>query len=528
MTFDYIIVGAGSAGCVLANRLSANPGHKIALVESGRWDTNPWIHIPATLFLVNRGDREVTKYKGEPQKELNGREFLLPQGHVIGGGSSINAMLYLRGQAEDYRTWAQLGCRNWSYEDVLPVFRKMEDNDTFSDEYHGTGGELRVSAPRHRHPLCEKFLKAADEIGLPRTRDFNGERQEGMGFFQTTTRTGRRESSARAFLKPALKRRNLTVFTEARVAKMILNGGRATDIELMDGRKLEASREIVLAAGALATPAIMMRSGLGPAEHLRDMGIDVVKNIPGVGENFQDHVAVPLEARLKEPISLYGHDRGIRAAMHMAKYIVTRRGLLSSNIFECGGFVDTGKIGRPDIQYHFMPSFSLASDGSRDNGHGIGFSACVLRPQSRGHIRLRSADPKDPIRLQANILKEQADVLTMIRGLRLGLDILNTNTIREIIEKRTLPEGDVNSDDALKQHMANHAKTVFHPCGTCKMGADNDATAVVDSTLRVIGVEGLRIADASVMPTVVSGNTNAPTMMIAERAAEFMGRSEKI
>lgn len=528
MTFDYIVVGGGSAGCVLANRLSENPSNKVALIESGRWDTNPWIHIPATLFLVNRGDRDVTKYKGEPQKELNGREFLLPQGHVIGGGSSVNAMLYLRGQADDYRTWAQLGCRNWSYEDVLPAFRKMEDNDTFCNEYHGTGGELRVSAPRHRHPLCEKFLQAAEEIGLPRTSDFNGEKQDGMGFFQTTTRIGRRESSARAFLKPALKRPNLTIFVQARVTKIFVNTGRAAGVELTDGRKLYASREIVLAAGALATPAIMMRSGLGPADHLKEMGIDVVKNIPGVGENFQDHVAVPIEARLKDPISLYGHNRGLRAIMHMAKYIVSRRGLLSSNIFECGGFVDTGNLGRPDIQYHFMPAFSLTSDGSHANGHGLGFSACVLRPQSRGQIRLRSADPKDPIRLQANILKEQADVLTMIRGLRLGLDILNTDTMRGIVEKRTMPEGDVSSDEALKQHMANHAKTVFHPCGTCKMGADDDKTAVVDSTLRVIGVEGLRIADASVMPTIVSGNTNAPTMMIAERAAEFMTRSGEL
>ncbi|MBL4758372.1 MAG: GMC family oxidoreductase N-terminal domain-containing protein [Rhizobiales bacterium] len=522
MTYDYIIVGGGSAGCVLAARLSENPATQVALIESGRRDTNPWIHIPATFFRVNRGDKEMTQYRGEPQEELGGRGFHLMQGNVIGGGSSVNALIYVRGQADDYATWSQMGCRNWSYDDVLPVFRDMEGNDTFNDEYHGTNGALGVSAPQFRHPLCEMFLAAAEEAGLPRNPDFNGAIQDGMGFYQVTTRNGRRSSAAKAFLTPVLGRKNLQVLTETRVARILLHQGRATGVELENGQKLEARGEVVLTAGALVTPAILMRSGLGPAAHLKDMGVDVIGDLSGVGQNLQDHVAVPIEARLKEPISVFGHDRGLRAVKHMAQYIATRKGLLSSNILQCGGFIDTANTGRPDIQFHFMPAFSLATDGTRETGHGLGFSACVLRPQSRGQLQLRSADPKDPILLQANVLSARADVITMLRGLKLGLKILETNTMRDIISERTKPAGDTQSEAMLEAHIAAHAKTVFHPVGTCRMGAADDSQAVVDPELRVRGIKGLRVADASVMPNIISGNTNAATMMIAERAARFM------
>ena len=522
MKYEYIIVGGGTSGCLLASRLSKNSEKRVLLIESGRRDTSPWIHIPATFFKVNRGHREMVRYQGEPQKELAGKGFLLPQGNVLGGGSSVNAMLYVRGQSEDYDHWARTGCPNWSYQEVLPVFRDLEQNDTFEDEYHGKQGELGVSFPNHRHPLCKKFVKACEQTGLTRTADFNGQNQEGVGFYQTTTLKGRRCSSAKAFLKPALKRKNLTVMTETYVARVVIKNGLATGVELTNGQILEANNEVILTAGALITPSIMMRSGLGPGQHLKDHGIPVNLDLPGVGQNLQDHAASPIEARLKNPISLYGHDRGWKGAGHMARYVLTRKGLLTSNIFECGGFVDTAGSGRPDIQFHFMPSFSLTTSGDHESGHGIGFSACVLRPQSRGEVRLRSSDPDNGIELSPNIMSAEDDLSTMVRGLKLGLRILETQTMKDIVETRTMPEGESVSTEKLKEHIAHTAKTVFHPVGTCKMGSTDDTLAVVDNQLRVHGIDRLRIADASVMPTIVSGNTNAPTLMIAERASRFI------
>jgi len=524
MSFDFIIVGGGSSGCVLASRLSENPDTSVVLIESGPRDTNPWIHVPATFFKVNRGQREMVRHQSAPQMELGGRGFLLPQGSVLGGGSSVNAMLYIRGQAEDYDAWARMGCRDWSFDDVLPVFRDLEGNDSLDDDYHGTQGALSVSSPSHRHPLSEKFVTACEEAGLPRTSDFNGATQEGVGFFQTTTRKGRRCSSARAFLSPAMKRPNLTIRTGTRVARVLIKEGRATGVELETGQEITANREVVLTAGALVTPTILMRSGIGPGAHLQDMTVEVHRDLPGVGRNLQDHVAVPIEARLKEPVSIFGHDKGLRGARHMAHYLLTRKGLLSSNILECGGFVDTDGTGRPDVQFHFMPAFSLTTGGDQETGHGIGFSACVLRPQSRGTVRLHSADPGRPIDLRPNVLTARSDVLTLMRGLRLGLDILQTPTMRNIIEKRTLPKPSMDTDAALEAHIADTSKTVFHPVGTCRMGPADDAQAVVDPQLRVYGVDRLRVADASVMPTIVSGNTNAAAIMIAERAARFISR----
>lgn len=520
--FDYVVVGGGSAGCVLAARLSEDASVRVLLIESGRRDRNPWIHIPATFFRVNRGGRDVIMYHGDAQPELGGRPFVVPQGHVIGGGSSINAMIYIRGQAEDYDTWAQMGCRGWSYEDVLPVFRDLEDNSSFEDAYHGRGGPLAVSAPRHVHPLSQAFLDSARAVGLPENPDFNGARQDGMGFFQTTTRAARRCSAARAFLAPALRRPNLHVLTETRVARIEITGDRASAVICEDGRRFGARREVVLCAGALASPAILMRSGIGPGAHLHELGIDVHCDLPGVGENFQDHVAVPIEARLAAPISVAGQDRGLRGAFHMARYLVTRSGLLSSNILECGGFIDTAGTGRPDVQFHFMPGHSTGPGGQPEPGHGVSFSACALRPRARGRLRLRSRDPQEPVHFAANVLSDPEDIATTLRGLRIGLRILEAPPLAGLLRERFIPPPGQDTDDALRAHVAAYAKTVFHPAGTCRMGAADDPRAVVDPELRVRGLHGLRIADASVMPNLISGNTNAPTMMVAERAARFI------
>jgi len=520
--FDYVVVGGGSSGCVLAARLSEDPSARVLLIESGRRDRSPWIHIPATFFRVNRGGRDVIMYQGEAQPELDGRPFVVPQGHVIGGGSSINAMIYIRGQAEDYDTWAQMGCRGWSYDEVLPVFRDLENNTSFENAYHGRGGPLGVSAPRHVHPLSRAFLDAARAVGLPENPDFNGARQEGMGFFQTTTREARRCSAARAFLAPAMRRPNLLVLTETRVARVEIARSRASAVICEDGRRFAVRREVVLCAGALASPAILMRSGIGPGDHLQELGIDVLRELPGVGENFQDHVAVPIEARLSAPISVAGQDRGVRGAFHMARYLVTRSGLLSSNILECGGFIDTSCAGRPDVQFHFMPGHSTGPGGQPEPGHGISFSVCALRPRSRGRLRLRDADPRVPIHLAANVLSDPEDMATTLRGLRLGLRILEAPPLAELLRERFIPPPGRDSDDDLRAHVAERAKTVFHPAGTCRMGPADDPRAVLDPELRVRGVSGLRVADASVMPNLVSGNTNAPTIMIAERAARFI------
>lgn len=521
--FDFIIVGGGSAGCVLANRLSENLAHSVLLIESGKRDTDPWIHIPATFFKVLDKGEAVHPYASEPEKGLNGRPSIVPQGNVLGGGSSINAMIYVRGHRNDYDSWAQMGCQGWSYDDVLPAFRSLENNESLSGRYHGQHGTLNVSNPRYRHPLSEAFVKAATEAGLPANPDFNGETQDGVGFYQSTTRNGRRWSSAQAFLREAEKRPNLTILTETRVGRVIIEGKRAVGVELLDGTRHQASREIALTAGAIATPRLLQLSGIGNADELSTLGIEVVADLPGVGENYQDHLEVPVQGETRAPMSMLGQDKGIVAALHMLDYIVRRQGLLTSNVVESGGFVDTSGAGQPDVQFHVIPSLVGFVDREPEPGHGLSIAPCFLRPRSRGTVKLRSADPHASALFNANALSDAADVETLVRGVQLGIKILDAPSLAKIVKRRVLPKPGVENDpSALRDYIRQTAKTVFHPAGTARMGRREDRMAVVGPDLKVHGIEGLRVCDASVMPSLVSGNTNAPVMMIAARAASFM------
>jgi choline dehydrogenase len=528
-SFDYIVVGGGSSGCVMANRLSENPLTRVLLIESGYKDGHPWIHIPSTFFKVIEKGRDIVAYVGEPPPELNNRPSIVIQGHVIGGGSSVNAMLYIRGHANDYNQWAQLGNRGWAYDDVLPVFRDLESNIVLSDEFHGTKGELHVSKTRHQHPLCQAFVEAGQQVGLPHNPDFNGAEQEGVGFYQTTTHDGKRWSAAQAFLRKAEKRGNLVIRTQTRVAKVTFDGPRATGVMLEDGTLISASAEVILCAGAIETPRLLQLSGVGPGAHLQSLGIPVVSDLPGVGENYQDHLESTVQGETHDPISLMGQDKGLKAALHFLKYMTTKQGLMTSNVVECGGFADVSGAGQPDVQFHVLPFMVGWADRPPIEKHGIAIGPCFLRPKSRGSVHLRSSKPQDKALFDAGSFKDSDDLEVLVRGVLKGIEILEAPALARLIKRRHLPEPGLEKDmDGLRHYVRQTAKTVFHPVGTAKMGPDTDRMAVVDGELRVRGVTGVRVADASVMPTLVSGNTNAPTMMIAERCARFIKAKTRV
>lgn len=521
---DYIVVGAGSGGAVVAHRLVA-AGKSVLLLEAGPSDRVPFVHIPGTFVRVI-GTKRTWPYATEPEPGAMGRVMHVPQGRMLGGSSSVNAMIYIRGDAADYDGWAAAGATGWGYADVLPFFRRAEANQRLADAFHGTDGPLRVSDPGHRHPLAYAFLRAAQQAGLPLTQDFNGATQEGVGFYQSTTFNGRRGSTAVCYLNPLRGHPRLTIHTGAQVERLLLEGDQVRGVlcRMTNGQllTLHAREEVVLAAGAVSTPKILLLSGIGGEAALAPHGLAVQHRLEGVGQNFQDHVAASVYGALRDPISLFGADRGLTAVRHMLQYLLTRTGLLSSNVIEAGGFLDTAGTGRPDVQIHVVPTLVGDADRQAPQRHGLSLNPCCLRPSSRGTVGLRSADPADLPVIRANNLTTDQDIATLMRGVALCRRILQAPALRALVSEELAPGPAGDSPAGLEAHCRRFAKTVYHPSCTARMGSD--ALAVTDPQLRVRGLKRLRIADASVMPALVSGNTNAPTIMIGERCADFILR----
>jgi len=523
--FDYIVVGAGSAGCVLANRLTASGKHRVLLIEAGGEDRNLWIHVPIGYAKLFADARHNWLYNSEPEPELGGRSIIQPRGKVMGGSSSINGLLYIRGQAEDFDHWRQLGNAGWSFTDVLPYFRRAEDQERGEDELHGVGGPLSVRDVSEPHPLCEAFIEACEQAGIPRTDDFNGATQEGAGYFQLTTRKGRRWSTARGYLAPARRRGNLAVVSHALTTRILFEGRRAVGVEYRrDGatHTARAAAEVILSSGAFNSPQLLQLSGVGPADLLQQHGIKVVADMKGVGADLQDHyqARVNYRSRTRNTINdMMGSMRGRVAAG--LRYALLRKGFLTIGAGYAGAFAKTDPMmATPDVQFHFI-LFSADSVGQKLHAWpGFLASVCQLRPESRGFVRIKSADPAQAPAIQPRYLTAQADRDCMVAGMKLLRRVMSQPAMMRYVDEELAFGQKMWSDEDYLTYVRQRGTTVFHPTSTCRMGSD--VTAVVDERLRVRGFQGLRVADASIMPTVVSGNTNAACVMIGEKASDMI------
>lgn len=528
MKYDYLIVGAGSAGSVLANRLSADPSKTVAVLEAGPSDDSIFVRMPVGVILLMRSNKRNWRYWTVPQKALNNREVYIPRGKMLGGSSSVNAMVYTRGHKWDYDHWAELGNKGWGWDDVLPIFKRTQRQERGESEFHGTSGKLNVADLRYLHPVSHAFVKASAEAGFPLSDDFNNDVQEGMGAYQVTQKDGERSNVARGFLHPVMGRENLTVITDALAHKVLFDGKRATGVLANVNGHLETieANEVILCGGAINSPQLLMLSGVGPVDELTKHGIPLVHALPGVGQNLQDHpdaIAVT-KSRINDTLNLSPLALLLTGLRGLLDFFYRRTGQLTSNVAEAGGFIKSREEEAiPDLQIH-LTTARLDNHGlNLMFAMGAGYSAhvCALRPKSRGSITLASTDPTAAPLIDPNLLGHEDDMETMVRGIKQVRRILAQDALKDWRGDEIFPGPDTQSDEEIRQFLREKGDNIYHPVGTCKMGHD-DMAVVSPENMRVHGMEGLRVVDASVMPTLIGGNTNAPTVMIADKAADMI------